>query len=250
MKTQSEVIKNICHSAEIKTNRNTWNSFIKAILAGLFISFGAKGNIIASANLITTNAGIAKFVGAVVFPVGLMSIVMMGLELFTSNCMNVVGIFHKKVKILNFIRNIVVVYLGNFVGCLLLAYITYRTHGVDKTGLDLLNNVVNHKVSMDPFALFINGIMCNVLVVGATILSYYSDDVISKIFSIWFPIMLFILLGYNHSIANMYYFSLAYLSNLGVGINAMAYNLFYVTIGNFVGGALLIIILNIDRNLK
>lgn len=249
MKTQSEVINSICHSGELKTNRKSLNSLLKAIFAGLFISLGALGNIIISSNTYATNEGVARFLGAIVFPVGLIGIVMMGFELFTSNCMNIVSVYNKKAKKYNFLKNIVVVYLGNFLGCLLLGYITVRTHGLSENNLQLLTKMVNSKVHYSIDVLLLKGIMCNILVVGATILSYYADEVISKIFAIWFPIMLFILLGYDHSIANMFYFSAAYFSNVNITILQMLYNLFFVTIGNFLGGVILSLVLNIDRNI-
>lgn len=249
MKTQSAVINSICHSGELKTNRNGFNSLIKAIFAGLFIALGAFGNIVISSNTYATNEGLARFLGAVVFPVGLIGIVMMGFELFTSNCMNIIAVYNKKTTTFKFFRNILIVYIGNFLGCLLLGYITVRTHGFSENNIQLLTKMVNSKVNYSIDILVLKGIMCNILVVGAAILSYYADEVIGKIFAIWFPIMLFILLGYDHSIANMFYFSAAYFSNIDITISQMLYNLFFVTIGNFIGGVVLSLVLNIDRNL-
>lgn len=249
MRNHKEVIKNILHSAEIKTDRKFYNSFIKAIMAGIFISFGAFGNILISADMFSSNQGVARFLGAVVFPVGLIGIVILGLELFTSNCMNILGVVHKKVSVKNFLRNIIIVYIGNFIGCSILGYITASSHGLTNSGVELLQNMVHHKVHTGIWALFLKGIMCNVLVVGATIFAYFAKDAIGKIMGIWFPIMLFILLGYSHSVANMYYFMTAVFYNLDITILGILYNLLFVTIGNFVGGSLLTLILNIDRNL-
>ena len=85
-------------------------------------------------------------------------------------------------------------------------------------------------------ALFIKGILCNVLVCGAVLLSYTSKDTIGKLVGAWLPIMLFVLIGYDHSIANMFYLTAAKLVDSSFEVSLIFYNLFYVTLGNIIGG--------------
>lgn len=247
MKSNKEVLHDLEHSAVVKTSRKLHDSGIKAMLAGIFISLGALGNIVISAEMFSVNSGVARFLGAVVFPVGLISIVILGLELFTSNCANMLGVFNKKISLKSFIRNIIIVYVFNFIGCTLFAYLSYRSHALSDTQITFLNNMANHKVHADIVALIIKGFFCNLLVAGAAIVSYYSENVIGKIFGIWFLIMLFILLGYSHSIANMFYLSLALFYKLNITVGGMFYNLFFVTIGNFLGGIFLVLVLNLEK---
>ena len=92
------------------------------------------------------------------------------------------------------------------------------------------------QVHASAYSLFIKGILCNVLVCGAVIQSYTSRDTIGKLVGAWLPIMLFVLIGYDHSIANMFYLTAAKLVNPSLfGISSILYNLFYVTIGNILG---------------
>ena len=100
----------------------------------------------------------------------------------------------------------------------------------------LFTNIANHKIYAEAYALFIKGILCNVLVCGAVLLSYTSKDTIGKLVGAWLPIMLFVLIGYDHSIANMFYLTAAKLADSSIQVSSILYNLFYVTLGNILGG--------------
>ena len=86
------------------------------IFGGAFIALGGAGNIISASTLAKTDPGLAKFVGACVFPVGLIMVVILGSELFTSNCLLSVAYTNKKINFTQLIRNLVTVYLFNYVG--------------------------------------------------------------------------------------------------------------------------------------
>lgn len=247
MRSNKEVLDGLEHSAHIKTDRKCFNSTLKAILAGIFISLGALGNIVISSEMYSVNTGVAKFLGASVFPVGLICIVIFGLELFTSNCVNIIGVMNKTISIKKFLRNISIVYIANFIGCLTLAYFAYASHALSDSQINFLNSMAHHKVETDVLALIIKGILCNLLVAGAFVVSYYSKDMAGKILGIWFLIMLFILLGFSHSIANMFYLNLAKFYGSSISLIDIFYNLFFVTIGNLIGGFSLTYILNIEK---
>ena len=157
---------------------------LAAILAGMFIAFGSVGNILVSADLYKLNAGVAKFIGASVFPVGLISIVLLHLELFTSNCMMTVGLVEKKYSIFNMLRVLVIVWIFNLIGSILVAYITFKTGTLGPSGQELLEAVAHHKIEASGYDIFLKGILCNVLVSGASLLGYMAKDGISKIFGI------------------------------------------------------------------
>lgn len=241
LKTPNELIEYVIHSTEKRLNKNYIKLAISAILAGLFIGLGAVGNILVSADLYLTNQGLAKFIGACVFPVGLIAIVMLGFELFTSNTLMSIALVERKIKFNKMFEILSIVWIFNLIGGVLLAMITYKTHTLSQNGVNLLLNMAEHKVHTPILDLVLKGIMCNILVCGASLLGYISKDGISKIFGIWFPIMLFILLGYSHVVANMLYLPLAYLyGSEAVTIFGIIYNFIFVSIGNFIGGAIFI----------
>ena len=241
MKSPKELLDYIMHATEKREKRSFLQLSIYAILAGMSIAFGSVGNILVSANLIKENAGLAKLLGASVFPVGLILIVLLGFELFTSNCLMTVSIAEKKISITKMLKILFTVWIFNLVGSVILAYITYQTQTLSEPGIELLSSMAAHKIHTSAYDLILKGILCNVLVCGASLLGYISKDGISKMLGIWFPIMLFIVLGYDHVVANMLYLPLALMHGAeGVTLFGIIYNFFFVTIGNFIGGGIVI----------
>ena len=121
-------------------------------------------------------------------------------------------------------------------GSFIVSYITVKGGSFNSDSLAYLQDIATHKVHASAYALFIKGILCNVLVCGAVLLSYTSKDTIGKLIGAWLPIMLFVLIGYDHSIANMFYLTATKLVDTSFEISSILYNLFYVTLGNIVGG--------------
>ncbi|WP_068268490.1 formate/nitrite transporter family protein [Caviibacter abscessus] len=241
MKSTVELISYLVDKSVEKANKKILKLALLSFMAGAFISLGSVGNIVASADLYKTNAGLAKFVGASIFPVGLIAIVLLGYELFTSNCMVISAAYDKKISYASYFKNILLVLFFNFIGCLFIAYITVRTHTLSHTGKELLFSMAEHKVHASEYEIFLKGILCNVLVCGATLLAYSVKDGISKIFAIWFPIMLFIVLGYDHIVANMLYLPAAYMLHAGITISEIIHNFIFAGLGNFVGGAFMML---------
>ena len=189
-KTPPELVDYIIKVGIDKATKPLFKLMLLGIFGGAFIALGGAGNIISSSTLVKTDPGLAKFLGAAVFPVGLILVVTLGAELFTSNCLLSLAYVNKKITLIQVIRNLVIVYLFNYVGSFIVAYITVKGG------------------SFNPDS------------VGA-----------------WLPIMLFVLIGYDHSIANMFYLTATKLVNPSLfGISSILYNLFYVTIGNILGG--------------
>lgn len=243
LKSTKELVDYIIYKTDIRKEMKLSHLVILSILGGMFIALGSVGNLITSSDMIKTNAGLAKFFGASVFPVGLILIILLGAELYTSNCMMTMALVDKKIRLLTMLKILILVWFFNLVGSIFIAYITYETHTLSDNALELLSNMANHKVNTNIYHLILKGILCNVLVCGASLLGYISNDGISKLFGIWFPIMLFIILGYDHVVANMLYLPLALLHNVhGVNILNIMYNFMFVTIGNFIGGGIIIAI--------
>ncbi len=244
----------------VKSQLSVWKMILLGILAGIFIAFGGFASQMISHSI--DSAGVAKFAGAAVFPVGLMLVVMAGAELFTGNNLMTIALFERKIRFSKLLKNWFFVYVSNLVGSVLLALTIYGTGLLNTSGGKLGAVAINaalQKVQIGFGPAFLRGILCNILVVLAVWLAYSANDIIGKIGAIWFPIMLFVLSGFEHSIANMYYIPLGIFAKGQYGAKAAEVfnissdklaslnwgtmwtgNLIAVTLGNIVGGSLII----------
>ena len=120
--TTGEILEKVSDSAIPKATSGFWKLFILAILAGAYIAFGAQASAMASFSILTSDPatfGLGKLVSASAFPVGLMMVVLCGAELFTGNNLMIIGVLDRKIKVSGMLRNWVIVYIGNFIGALL-----------------------------------------------------------------------------------------------------------------------------------
>jgi len=251
------------------------NMFMLAILAGAFIGIGAIFATTVSAGGISvrdaTGAaafatslpyGVIRLLTGLVFTTGLILVVVGGAELFTGNNLISMAFASGKVTVQGLLGNWVVVYLGNFVGSILTAYLVFLgkqyTFGGGAIGLTILN-IGEAKTSFTFIQAVALGIMCNALVCMAVWLCYSARSTTDKILSIIPPIACFVAAGFEHSIANMYFIPMALLvkysgnaaffetiartpadfANLTWG-NFFIKNLLPVTIGNIIGGAVMV----------
>lgn len=241
-----------------KCSLKTSQMVLLGIFAGAFIAFGAFASGMVSHSV--ENVGLSKFVGAAVFPVGLMLVVMCGAELFTGNNLITVAYLNKDVTLNQMLKNWVFVYLGNLIGSLLIAFLVIGSGLLTTSGGGLgatAIKVASAKVSMTFGQAVVRGILCNILVVLAVWMAIGAQDVISKIWSCWFPIMLFVLSGFEHSIANMYFIPVGIMAKANAqfaeasGLAAeklaainwgtfLTNNIIPVTIGNIIGGAIIV----------
>ncbi|WP_352418635.1 formate/nitrite transporter family protein [Proteiniborus sp.] len=237
----SEITKAIIFSAETKANLSITRMLILGVMAGVYVGFGGFAYIVVIQTLGNVDIGLAKLLGASVFPVGLMLVVFSGSELFTGNNLMTLALMDKKITLAGMLRNWIFVYLGNFIGSIALAYIIYNSQLVTKDLLLSTLNVGLAKTSISFQTAFLRGILCNILVVLAVWSATASLDIGSRVLSIWFPIMLFVLSGFEHCIANMFFLPLAKFSGLAISwSNIWVLNLIPVSLGNIVGGAIII----------
>lgn len=258
--TPAQVTETMLGGMTTKSKLPLLKMFLLGILAGVAIAFGAEASSLAAHNI--TETGIQRLVMGCVFPVGLMIVVLLGAELFTGNCMMVAALFDKRVGAAALLRNWVVVYLGNLAGSLIIVALVNLSGqlGYSSNGLAVLTiKIAAGKVALTPGAAFCAGILCNTLVCIAVLLAMAAKGTIGKIAGIWFPIMTFVLSGFEHSIANMYYVPAGMLAASnptyaaaaqaagidmsGLGIAGLCSNLIPVTLGNIVGGALIALLL-------
>ena len=215
-----------------------------AILGGVYISFGCLISTLVAGGMpgmAVANPGLVRFLGAAVFPVGLIMVVVAGADLFTSDCATMVfPVMEKEVKITPVLRILGFSYLFNFIGAVGMAYFfAYKAGFVTASPWkEYLHHLAFLKTHTDFFTIFLKGIGANWLVCLAVWMAFAAKDVIGKCVGIWMPIMLFVAMGYEHSIANMFFIPAAIFSGATItwaefGIN----NLIPATLGNIVGGA-------------
>lgn len=234
-----EVAFAIVDAGVAKSKKPALSLVLLGVLAGMFIAFGAVGAIIMGA--MHQDPGVAKFMGAAVFPVGLMLVIMAGAELFTGNNLMIIALMDKKIGVGGLLKNWSLVFVGNLIGSVLVAFLIYKGELFKGDVAEKAVAIAMGKTNLAFDVAIYRAILCNIIVVLAVWLATAAKDMIGKIFAIWFPIMLFVLSGFEHSIANMFFlyvgqFYGAAISNSDIWLN----NLIPVTLGNLIGGAVII----------
>lgn len=232
-----DIAKNYITVANGKTS-NAWHKILLlGVLAGAFIALGGAVATVAGA-CASENAILIK--GAV-FPLGLMLVVICGAELFTGNCLLVAPLLNRDIKVKGLLKNWGLAYFGNFIGAVLIAVLvvysnTYSGNvGVAAVSLVAAKSELNFGVAL------LKGILCNILVCLAVWMAMASKTAAGKMLAVYLPVFAFVVCGFEHSVANMFYIMSA------VMIDGGAFNFGYAllngllapTIGNIIGGALI-----------
>jgi formate/nitrite transporter len=233
------------------------NTLALAFLAGAFIALGAN-----FFTIVTTDSGLgygaARFAGGIAFSLGLILVVIGGAELFTGNNLIVMAWASGKVSAPMVLRNWALVFIGNFAGALATAALVYVSgqwaFDNNQVGQNAML-IANRKVNLGFTEAIALGMLCNSLVCLAVWLAYSARSNIDKAVAIVFPIAAFVASGFEHSIANMYFIPLGLLVKQEDAVTALSpsadlshltwgdfflRNLLPVTIGNVIGGAVMV----------
>jgi formate/nitrite transporter len=210
--------------------------FVLAVLAGAFIGFGAATYTTVMTGVDAT-FGPARLLGGVAFSLGLILVIVGGAELFTGNALMVMAAVDRKITLRLLLRSWAIVYVGNLVGAAGLAIAFGLTGLLDGPVGVVAAKIPEAKATLLPMEAFVRGALCNALVCLAIWLSFAARTVAGKILAILWPISAFVLLGLEHSIANMYFFPQGWLAGAGVTVGDAVANMIWVTFGNIVGGA-------------
>lgn len=236
MFTPAEVAANYVAVGKGKANLPLGKMFLLAILAGAFIA-------LAGAAATFGNVYVNKAAGAAIFPAGLAMVMIAGSELFTGNCLLVIPWLEKEITLVQAVRNLAVVYLGNLVGGVLVSACAVYGGTFDAVAETVVATALT-KCTLPVSALFLRGILCNVLVCLGVWMGMAGKTVSCKIIGLFFPVFAFVICGYEHCIANMFYIPAGMMSAARAGIAAeglhllgFVRNLIPVTLGNIVGGA-------------
>jgi formate/nitrite transporter len=245
-----------------KGNLNAISMLVLAMLAGSFIAFGAVLYTFVIHDS-TLSVGLTKIIGGLVFCLGLILVIVAGAELFTGNNLLVMAYVGRKITLEQLLRNWVIVFVGNLIGSLAIVFLIsasgqWNANG-SAVGVKVLT-IANGKVNLTFWQALVRGILCNMLVCLAVWLCFSGRSVIDKISAIVFPVTAFVALGFEHSVANMYFIPAGLLAKQSAPILAAAqamlggapdlsrltilgfllYNLLPVTLGNIVGGSLFV----------
>ncbi|MCX7667412.1 MAG: formate/nitrite transporter family protein [Atribacterota bacterium] len=231
---------------QIKNQKNMVSLFIGGVLAGVYIGFASQLFILVTATPFSS-FGVTQLLGGVTFSVGLIMVVLGKADLFTGNCLLLAGCFYEPRYIKNTLYNWLIVYLGNFLGSLFLVFL-YTHSGLFKTAEGALAQrtiaIALAKINLTFSEAFVRGLLCNWLVCLAVLFCVMAENNLNRILAIPGPIATFVALGYEHSVANMYFLPAGMMAQKYLGTapaitwgKAIFINLIPVTLGNIVGGS-------------
>lgn len=260
--TPPQIVAANMNAAKGKTELPLLRLILLGIFAGMFIAGGASSSSLAMHAI--SNVGLARLVAGAIFPVGLMMIVLVGGELFTGDCLMIMGCMHGRFSVLSMVKVLVIVFVSNLIGSVLFALLVSLSGQYNYTN-GLLGaftiKVAMGKVNLSFASAFISGILCNVFVCIAVLMAGAAKDISGKILAIFFPILAFVVSGYEHCVANMYYIPAGIFAasnetyaNLAMAeygyttvqlealnwVSFLTKNLIPVTLGNIVGGMLFV----------
>jgi len=221
------------------------SSFILlSIQGGAFIALGGLLSVMVAGGMDTDSAGLVKFVAGALFPVGLLMIIFTGSDLFTSNCATLtIPCLRKQLSAGTLIKFLLLSYFLNFIGTQFIAFLLSDYVGLvgKDPWKDYLFHLADNKVNQEFMTVLVKGIGANWLVCLGVWLGFASNDIVGRYIGIWIPVMLFVTLGYEHSIANMFFIPAAIYAGADITWGAfIIQNLIPATIGNLIGGGVLV----------
>ena len=252
--TAAETANNYVTAGVAKTKYSIPKMLVLGVLAGLLIGFPSC--VTEMATFSVTNTSMVRMISGLLFAFGLGTVILTGAELFTGNTLITMSLLDKKVTLPAMLKNWLFVYIGNFLGSMLLsaicAYFGWLSAGSNALAVSAMKMAVG-KMTMPFQNAFFMGVLCNILVTIGVLMSLAGKDGTSRFIGAWVPVMFFVTCGFNHSIADMTYCMLglfaknvtAYASaaaEAGIALDSLTWgnyfvgNLIPVTLGNILGG--------------
>lgn len=235
----NDLLEFTAHKGADKAASSVKKTVILGFLAGLYISIGYAMYLLV---LSKSESEWASLIGSFLFPIGLLLIVVAGGELFTGNVLDVgVAYLREKTSLRLLVRNWMVVFISNALGAVFLAYTLGEVLGFNSIlmGTETLQYAIEGKVSGSPMQMVVSGMLCNIMVTLGIWVSNSSKTNVGKMVLLWVPIAGFVFLGFQHSVANLYLFASGLFGGLVSWSSALG-NIFFVVIGNIIGGALIV----------
>ncbi|VTS20066.1 formate/nitrite transporter family protein [Streptococcus porcinus] len=242
MKSPEEIIQTTIAIGQRKVEKPFLAKAILGFIGGAMISLGYLLYVRIAASGLETFGAFSSILGACAFPIGLIIILMAGGELITGNMMAVsASFFAKKISFKKLLHNWLIITFFNIIGAIFVAYVFGHFLGLTSSGVfkEEVIHVAQAKILASPLQAFVSGIGCNWFVGLALWLNYGASDASGKLLSIWFPVMTFVALGFQHSVANAFIIPAAIFEN-GATWLAFLQNFTLVYAGNIVGGAVFV----------
>lgn len=243
---QYEIIDKAIGAGIAKTSRALTRTVMLSVMAGAFIALGGVLSVYLGSGvggLSVDSPAVGKLLSGLAFPVGLFLIVMFGGELFTGNN----AVLMPALRQGNYgwravASNWTTVWTGNFIGALVFTYLlVYGTGLIDSEPYNsAVRNIAEAKTSLGSMKIFLRGIGANWCVCLAVWLTLGARSIVEKMIVVWIPVSAFVILGFEHCIANMFFIPAGIMAGADIPVAEFARNLLFSTIGNIVGGALLV----------
>jgi len=238
MFTPEEILQKSIGAGVNKLKKTLVAKMILGFIGGAMISIGFLAYVRVTASIPSNLASVKALVGGTVFPIGLIVILLAGGELATGNMMAVgTSLFSKKNNWFDYFKNLAIITLFNFIGAVFVAYFFGHVAGLTHAEpfRQAVIGIAAGKTGASFWSAFVSGIGCNWLVGLAVWLSFGAKDAAGKILGIWFPIMIFVAVGFQHSIANCFIIPAAIFEG-GSTWWLFIQNFVPVFLGNIVGG--------------
>lgn len=243
-----EIAKLYIEAGTRKARLSIPKMIVLSIYGGFFISSGALCSLACSFRM---SGGDARFYNGLVFPIGLMLVLCAGAELFTENCLMVIPLFCRQISISEMLLNWLIVFFGNFIGSLIMAVLVVYGHVTHLFDYSLAQLSVTNAIELSTNGFgeeFVKGVLGNFCICLAVWLSFGARDLFSKIAALWGPTLLMAACGYEHVVSNMFYIPAGIFASYEYDLPRPSLNwgrLFYknlipVTLGNLIGGAILV----------
>jgi formate/nitrite transporter len=253
----AELTANCASAGETKINYPVHKTLFLGILAGAFIALAAATSNTAVHGI--ANVGLARMTTGLLFPFGLVMVIIAGAELFTGSCLISVSVLDGRVALPRMLKNWLIVYLGNFVGGFLVAAACVYSGQLDYSDKALAAYTIKTaaaKCALGFGDAIVLGIFCNLLVCLGVLMALSAKDTVGRAIGAYLPVAFFVICGFEHCIANMYYIPAGLLAArvpeyaakalaLGVHTEGLTWggflfaNLLPVTVGNVIGGVAL-----------
>lgn len=246
MHSPLEIARNYVEIGIHKVKLSAFKMVMLGVFAGMFIGFAGISSTTGGATV--DNASLSRLISACLFPAGMAMVIVAGSELFTGNNLIIIALLEKKIKLHEMLKSWFFVFIGNFIGATVVAALVVYGHVPDLLRGKLAQSIVNsalHRVNLSFADSFIRGILCNILVCIAIWAAFAAKTVSGKLLMSFWPVLTFVLCGFEHSIADIYFCMAGIFTAGEYGIAAegltmgsfLLKNLLPVTLGNIVGGA-------------
>lgn len=213
----------------------------RAVITGIYLMIAIILSYTTGSILYPKYPEVAKVIIAATFCFAIALVVFFSGELFTgNNFVMMVGILKKRVSISSTLKVWIYTFIGNSVGLIVFAYLFIKSGASFSPIQHYIESVAYTKLELPAYQMFIRGLLCNFIVCLAYLSGIKMKSESGKLIMIFFSVFAFIIAGFEHSLANVGIFSIAYFALGGLPMALVAKNLFFVVIGNIIGGGLLL----------